>query len=313
VIARFATSAMATRFELVLEGGDEVRLGAIAEEVFDEVRECEARWSVFDRASVVSRLNREGPGASLRVDGATFELLEEALAIWRESGGWFDPALGSLMGRWGFRGDAARARQPSTDVGESTDEPGWVPYGLDPVGRTVHSLRVGSALDLGAIAKGRALDLAAEVLRDQGVERALLHGGTSSVVALGAPEGADGWSVALDDTPQAPRALLRDAALGVSSNTGRRNTSGGHILDPRSEAPTTGESVVCVVAPRASSADAWATALCAAGEVELSLPEELFALARPQSPPDHAPDSWRPLTVRTDPFLFAGVSGTLTS
>lgn len=320
MIARFATCAMATRFELVLEGGDEVRLRAIAEEAFEEIRECERRWSAFESASVVALVNRVGARGEVKLDSETFELLQEALEVWRASEGWFDPALGRVMERWGFRDGAVACAPVTVDVdgyayGERPLRP---PFALDASSHSLHSLRPNSQLDLGAIAKGRALDLAVEVLRDHGVPRALFHGGTSSVVAIGAPAGTPGWSVALDDASEAPRALLRDAALAVSSNSGRRVSAGGHILDPHSATPTRGDSTVAVVAPLASTADAWATALCAraateTGQRELPLPDELSVLSARRSSSTPAPLEWRSATDRTDPFLLSAESRAATS
>jgi thiamine biosynthesis lipoprotein len=118
------------------------------------------------------------------------------------------------------------------------------------------------ALDLGAVAKAEALDRAAEVLREHGVEAALLHGGTSSVLAIGAPPGERGWRVGIADLACA---LLRDAALGVSGN--RRP----HVRDPRTgatlaDAPRT----AAVVAPTAAAADALSTALLVASGADFS-------------------------------------------
>ncbi|HYD02310.1 MAG TPA: FAD:protein FMN transferase, partial [Phycisphaerales bacterium] len=112
------------------------------------------------------------------------------------------------------------------------------------------------ALDFGAIGKGWALDRAARVLREHGVTRALLHGGTSSVVTLGGP-----WRVALDDRAAVD---LTDASLGVSAPAGRTIGRGadvrGHILDPRTgrSATTLGAAVS---GPSAAVCDAWSTAL----------------------------------------------------
>ena len=115
------------------------------------------------------------------------------------------------------------------------------PMQLDPRARSVRAARAGASLDLGGVAKGFALDLAARELREAGVDCALLHGGTSSVAALGAPPGESGWRVAIEGA-HAPEGaglavLLRDASLSVSAAAGRtaRGAAGrrvGHVLDP---------------------------------------------------------------------------------
>ncbi len=80
----------------------------------------------------------------------------------------------------------------------------------------------GGMLDFGAVGKGWALDRAAEVVRECGVRCALLHGGTSSVVGIGAPEGAEGWKVGVRSEGEGMEVMLKDAAMGVSAPRGFR-------------------------------------------------------------------------------------------
>jgi thiamine biosynthesis lipoprotein len=103
------------------------------------------------------------------------------------------------------------------------------------------------------------------VLREAGVASAFLHGGTSSVVAIGAPPGEAGWRVAIRDPrggPAVATVALCDEALGVSAPHGRIAACGaGHVLDPRSGQPVARGSLAAVVHDTATLADAWSTAL----------------------------------------------------
>lgn len=114
------------------------------------------------------------------------------------------------------------------------------------------------------------------MLRSSGVSSALLHGGTSTVVALGAPPGEPGWRVAVETAPgsgPAPVAVLRDAALSVSAPHGRTLADGsGHVLDPRTGAPAEGPGVAAVIASSARWADAWSTALLVLGALPPGAP-----------------------------------------
>lgn len=300
-LVRFAASAMATRFELVLEAQESAGPRALADEVFEELRRREACWSAFEPSSVVARLNREASTGWVAVDEETFLLLAEARRVFEESGGAFDATVGALMEGFALRGEGAR--------GEAARDELKTPWGcgdllLDEGRRRVRFARSGLRLDLGGIAKGRALDLAVELLRDHGVERALIHGGTSTVVGLGAPLGEPAWRVALGPGPAAPVALLHDSALAVSRALSRRGPDGGHLIDPRHGRPLARESTAAVVAPRASTADAWSTALCVAGEACPALPAELAALRRAGA----ADASWRPLSAELGAFQFPAAS-----
>jgi len=140
----------------------------------------------------------------------------------------------------------------------------------------------GGALDLGAVGKGFALDRAAAILLDHGVQTVLLHGGTSSVMALGAPPGAEGWHIDIRSDGEPLRIALRDQALGVSAPRGRVSASGDtHVIDPRTGNPANHTDTAAVIAPLArfscAGADAWSTALVVLGSTPPAFPAEFEA------------------------------------
>jgi thiamine biosynthesis lipoprotein len=231
-LVRLALEAMATRFEFALIGTDEQLLRSAGEEALEEVRESDLRLSKYRTTSHIALLNRQGSHTPTELDAELFELLVLCDSTRVASGGAFDVTLG----RGTLTLDAA-----TRQVSLSSDE---------------------AQVDLGAIGKGFALDRAAAVLRESGVERALIHGGTSCVVALGAPPGRDAWGIEIADRDGTPRRVeLCDRALATSAQHGRRDASGrGHVIDPRSgEAPEVAR-VAAVTAPSATLADAWSTA-----------------------------------------------------
>ena len=132
-------------------------------------------------------------------------------------------------------------------------------------------------LDLGAIGKGYAVERAAEVLREAGVTSALVHGGTSTVQALGTPPGEEFWKIAIETpspVPDAPPTLLatvplKEEAMSVSGVWGNSFQVGGrtfgHIIDPRTGEPAIGTVLAAVVLPSATETDALSTALLTVG------------------------------------------------
>jgi thiamine biosynthesis lipoprotein len=146
---------------------------------------------------------------------------------------------------------------------------------LDAETRAVHYLRPGLEINLGSIGKGYALDRVGQRLRGQcGVKSGLVHGGHSSVYAIGqGPAGERGWGVGIRHPwkPDCRLAMvwLLDRALGTSAATfqhleynGRKL---GHILDPRSGWPAEELALASVIAPTAAQADALATAFYVLG------------------------------------------------
>jgi thiamine biosynthesis lipoprotein len=274
---RNAIRAMGTRFEIVLdaEGLGERDARAAAEEALAIVEACDARWSKFRSDSLIARVNRDAFERPIRLDSETFELLEACARIRDASEGAFDVAVEPWM-------RARRFHEPRR--GAAGGERGS--FALDPAARTVRLTSRDAGLDLGAIAKGRALDLAAARLRQLGVERALLHGGTSSVAAVGAPPGEAAWKVAIEFGDRRVAVALRDCALGVSAPHGRvverAGRALGHLLDPRTGEPVALGAACAVVARDACTADAWSTALlvAAARGVDLAPPDGATALVR---------------------------------
>jgi thiamine biosynthesis lipoprotein len=140
--------------------------------------------------------------------------------------------------------------------------------------RTVAFDRPGVCIDLGGIAKGHALDRAADILREGGVESALLHGGTSSVLAIGAPPDARAWRVALAHSDGQPCIELCDRALSVSRPYSQLVDDRSHIVDARSRDRVLRPCTAAVVGPSASMTDAWSTALAVLGRRPEGLGEE---------------------------------------
>ena len=258
MIVRLATRAMGTRFELVLAGEDERYVRAVGEAAVAEIEEQDRRLSLFRRDSLTARINRSAHHSPVKLDADTYALFAEALAVGAASDGAFDIAVARRMRERGFHVDSMLGPEAV----------GGAPPGRIALEATTRSLRFtapGIAVDLGGIAKGHALDLAAKTLREAGIEAALLHGGTSTAIALGAPPGTDGWRIAIQGEG-APVVVLRDTALSVSAAHGRTRADGaGHVLDPRTGESAPADRVAAVLAPRARLADAWSTALVADG------------------------------------------------
>lgn len=269
MLERLATLAMGARFELVLEGRDRIHARAAGEAALEEIERCDARWSLFRTDSLIARVNREAVQRDVPLDADTFELLTACEELRALTDGAFDVAVGQRMAALGFRGAADGA---SNDGGA---------FELDRARRTLRFTRAGTQLDLGAIAKGEALDRAAGVLRECGVERALLHGGTSSVLALGAPPQSTGWRVELAGFEPARDVLLCERALSVSAPRGRvaqhNGAQIGHVLDPRTGEPLPLNLRVAALGASGRESEAWSTAA-------------LVLLARGLDPREFAPE-----------------------
>ncbi len=267
-LLRAACRAMATHFEVLLPYGTPHAL-TLAGTAFEEIDRLEQQLTVYRDTSEVSRLNQLAPLMAVPVEAGLFDLLSLAARITRATEGAFDITAGALIKAWGFfRGPR---RVPSEDERvEALSQVGMHHVVLEAEPRTVRYLRPGLEINLGSIGKGYALDRVAQRLRQEwNLPAALLHGGQSSVYAMGSEPGTNrGWAVGLSHPWDPERRLgvlrLRDRALGTSAATfqhleynGRKL---GHILDPRTGWPAETLASASVVAPTAAEADALATA-----------------------------------------------------
>ena len=258
---RYRHEAMATWFEIRVATADADYAAQAVQEVFSRIDQLEARLSRYREDSEVRQLGRLAPGETLRLHPDTFACLHQALELATATGGAFDPGLGHL--------------RPARGVIATADTPRGRLL-LDPEARLVGCEGAPVHLDLGAIGKGYALDLAAEMLREWDLPNALLLAGGSSLLALVAPPGTAGWEIGLTSRQSI---WLADTALGASGAT----VKGAHIFDPRDGTPTHGYFRTWASAPSAAAADALSTAamLLNRGELEqvsTRLPETGFAL-----------------------------------
>jgi len=270
-----AVHAMATRFELVLYGGDPSRLRAAGEEALEEVEALDRQLSFYRRGSDVNWINSRAGGGPVKVEPRLFGLLKTAAELWELTDGAFDVTVAPLMRVWGLAGGEGRVPSDA-EIAEALEMVGMGRVVLDEEGFTVRFEREGMLIDLGAIGKGYAIDRAVETLRESGVESALIHGGTSTIYGLGSPPNADAWRVAIRDPSgsgewQRPGAVeLRDSSLSVSAVHGKSfvydGQEYGHVIDPRTGRPSRGAALAAVWGPSATETDALSTALLVLGE-----------------------------------------------
>jgi len=262
--------AMGTVLEATLHIPDAARGRELLEAVFTEASRLDALLSRHASGSELVALNERAGQGVVAVSPLLAGLVARAHAESLRTDGAFDPTVGPLVALWTEA--ARRDRLPDAEELERARArvgPGRVRVSSDGI-----ALEAGSALDLGGIGKGFALDRLVAQLRGGRVERALLSFGQSSIWALGAPPDQPGWRL-LVRAPEGGMAgfvTLRDQALSVSGSFGQGSTIEGrrfgHVIDPRSGWPLLERRQALVIAPDAALAEALSTALLVLGEVE---------------------------------------------
>jgi thiamine biosynthesis lipoprotein len=272
-LLRLSRRAMATTFEILLPFGTPDGYEA-GEEALDLIDRLEEQLSVFRESSEVSELNRLAAAEAVVVEERLFELLRLAAQISRDTGGAYDITTSALTKAWGFY--RRRGQVPTKEERQEVlARTGMRHVLFDHERRAVRYLRPGLEINLGSIGKGYALDRAAELLRaERKISAGLLHGGQSSVYAMGGEPGdGRGWLVGVTHPWDPERRLatlrLKDRALATSAATFQhlehRGRKLGHIIDPRTGWPAERLASATVVAPTAAAADALSTAFFVLG------------------------------------------------
>ena len=266
-VHRYSRHAMATTFQVIVQHDDAVYARQAAEAAFDEVDRLELELSRFVENSDISRINYLKAGQSERVSLDVFDCLKISSRVYEQTSGAFDVTVGSLLRCW--RDEDKRPRTPSEDeLRRAMSRTGMRLIELDESRYSVRLAVSGVEVDLGGVGKGYALDKMAELLREWGVDKALIHGGFSSVLALDGPdpgasdsdgEALRGWPVTFSN-PANRREKLAFFGLEKRAMSGSGVQKGRHIIDPRTGRAIKGTNAAWVCTADAGTADALSTA-----------------------------------------------------
>lgn len=233
---------------------------------FEEIKErltlLEDRMSRFKAGSDITRINELGSTAPVLVDPATFQILQIAARISKDSGGAFDVSILPVIQLWKQAGKENRFPAPER-IAATRAKVSHQRIFLDQ--GTVR-IAPGMGLDLGGIAQGWFADEGLAILRKHGIRRGLVN--CSGEVAVYDDRSQPvPFSIAILD----PRTGKADKHVALTQ--GAVATSGGyyrfveidgrkysHILDPQTGRPAERTASVTIQGPSATEADAWSTA-----------------------------------------------------
>lgn len=257
-LKRFSHEAMATTFEILIVHEDERYARQAATAAFNEVDRLEGDLSRFRENSDITRINNLPTHQPLKVGLDVFECLQLSVRVYAETNGAFDVTIGSLLKCW--RNDDGSPRTPTADeLNRARLRTGANLLQLDEREHTVCLSASPMQVDLGGIGKGYAVDCVAELLREWGIDTALISGGYSSVLALDCPAGTDGWPLTLSD-PADHKRILAPPVLRRRALSGSGVQKGSHIISPRTGRPIEGRRAAWASARDAGTADALSTA-----------------------------------------------------
>ena len=227
---------------------DEDALGLYSA-VSDLMSLLEDEWSVMDKDSILSQLNR---GQTPELDADHTEFLKRVEELSERTGGIFDPKLYSVSAAWGFIDGNGRV----------------------PTDEQIQTALADKKWDLGAAVKGYAGQEAVKLLQELGAERALMDLG-GNIQTFGSKADGSPWRIGIKDPAGGTANLCVVSVEGTMSIV----TSGDyeryfeldgkkyhHIMDPKTGKPAqSGLSSVTVICADGMTADVLSTALFVMG------------------------------------------------
>ncbi|MDE0801316.1 MAG: FAD:protein FMN transferase [Rhodospirillaceae bacterium] len=264
---RQAWMVMGTTLEITVyrPASESAQSAGDLEAAYQEILEIDARMSLYRPNSELVQLNTRAGKGGVTVSEKTLNVLRAANHFSNLSDLAFDISVKPLIDLWGFY-DVATASVPErAEIEAVQNQIGFGSVEYNEYTRLV-TLEAGAGIDLGAIAKGYAVDMAISVLRSRSVPSALVNLG-GNVGVLGLAPGGKPWVVGIRH-PRSDKLIsmvsLTEGAVATSGDYDRYFEVDGqrysHLLNPRTGYPVDGLYSLSVVASNAITADALSTA-----------------------------------------------------
>ncbi|MDZ4288126.1 MAG: FAD:protein FMN transferase, partial [Prosthecobacter sp.] len=268
----FKGEGMATTFRISLYAESQAEAEAATEACFARIAQLNAIFTDYDPTSELMRLCAPEANYPFKVSPELFDILQRSVAFAELTNGAFDPTCGHLTQLW--RRAKRQGKLPPQDrLRQALAATNWHAIQLDAKTQTV-TLAPGTLIDLGGIAKGYAADDCLRLLKQRGLNHAVVLAG-GDTAAGEPPPGQTGWEIKLRTfTRPSPEedleaVLLAHQAVSTSGDLYQfieiDGTRYSHIIDPKTGLGLTRRIAGSVFAPDCTTSDALATAMCVLG------------------------------------------------
>ncbi len=254
---------MGTRISLELWQTDAAAAERCGEQVFAEMRRIEALMSSYLDTSELSYINNNAALGAVEISAEMANMIERSLHFSRISGGAFDITYASVGYAYDYR---ARTRPDDTLLARNLDA---IDYRhIELVGNRVLFRNAGVRINLGGIAKGYAVDRAADIVsKSCGIREAMISAGGDSRI-IGDRRGRS-WMIGIQN-PRDPAGIalrlpLANSAISTSGDYERFFIENGervhHIINPATGRSASRSWSATVTGPDAMTTDALSTTI----------------------------------------------------
>ena len=258
---------MGTLVEISVHEKDKEIANTSIQKAFHEIRRLENLLSIHIQNSEVSKINRAAGKTAVPVSQEVIEVIQRSLFWSEKTKGAFDITIGPAQELWDFEKSSPPSKASIAEAIKKIDS-AKIQLGQHTVFLTEEKM----AINLGAIAKGYAVDKAIQILKNNKIKNALINAG-GDLKTLGKNPERLPWKIGLQH-PRKPESLLAsfsilEKAVATSGDYQKYFELGGkryhHILDPKTGDPSTGSISATAIANNVMDADALSTALFVLG------------------------------------------------
>lgn len=239
------------------------------DKALDEIRRIDLLMSATNEKSDISKINNAPYGTGVEVSREVFDLISLSQRVSRISDGAFDISVNPLSLLWNIQSENPVVPD-DTEIEKVLASVGYEGILLDKEKCTVTLQNEGMSISLGAVAKGYAADLAAKILKENGVKDAIIDLG-GNIYVIGKDK-----RIGIQEPFKKRGEYFRvctvsDTSVVTSGAYERYFESDGkiyhHILDPKTGRPAQSDIKSATVICKSSAlADALSTTLFVAGQ-----------------------------------------------
>lgn len=263
-----------TIIEVLVWQHDEQLVSQAFKQVEQALNGMHSQWHAWKtgRLNEMNKAMRKGKSFAITDEEAQF--INETKQLSLQSQGNFNPAIGELIHLWGFHTDNYPITTPPPSDEEINDFLAHMPSMQDI---TISNNQISSSnpriwLDYGGVAKGYAIDKAINILKQNGIENAIVNAG-GDLRSIGT-KGDKNWRVAIrkpnSEDILAVITVKGDESVFTSGNYERYKEFNGkryaHIIDPKTGKGVNQIVSATIIAENGTKADAAATAMIVAGK-----------------------------------------------
>ncbi len=267
-------------------GDDEETFGEICEETWTLLADYHRLFDIYHEYSGVTNLctlNKNAGGEALRVDERLIDFLLYAKELYTLTNGEMNIMMGAVLVPWH---DAREDKSyiPTEEVlAEAAKHISIDSLEIDKAAGTVRITDKDARIDVGALGKGYATEMAARLLESKGIKHYVLNIG-GNIRIIGTKVDGSGWATGIKDPADTStfikKITIADTSCVTSGDYERFFTVGGkryhHIIDKDTLMPAAYFSSVTVLTKNSALADALSTALfCMSYEDGLAVLEGL--------------------------------------